>query len=381
VYAGVLLMADSTIMQQPESAIEPAGGLDTPVGSQGSRRRRMRGVRRSASGEQAVTFEKVTKKFGKEEVLHGITFRVPWGEILGVIGPSGSGKTTTIRMMLGMYKPSSGAVRLFGRDPWKLRRGDRERIGYMPQDFVLYPALTVEENLRFAASLYGVPWWETGRRIETLLPFVDLMDARKRRAEDLSGGMRRRLSLAATLMHDPDFLVLDEPTAGIDPILRTSIWDGLKSAREDGKTMVITTQYVAEAEYCDQVLLVHEGAIIAAGTPAELRHAASGGDMLDIHFDQPRPDIVMRLQALPFVHGVEPLDRPEDIRVIVNNVSTDLPALSEYCDREEGGCVSMEPHILTFDDVFVRLVSGARDAEQDQHNGNPRDPTSPPVAA
>ncbi len=336
---------------------------------------------RPSGAEQAVVFDDVTKKFGKEEVLHGITFRVPWGEILGVIGPSGSGKTTTIRMMLGMYKPSSGVVRLFGRNPWKLRRGDRERIGYMPQDFVLYPALTVEENMRFAASLYGMPWWETRRRIATLLPYVDLVEARTRRAADLSGGMRRRLSLAATMMHDPDFLVLDEPTAGIDPILRTSIWDGLKSARDEGKTMVVTTQYVTEAEYCDQVLLVHEGAIIASGTPADLRHAATGGDMLDIHFDRPRPDIVMRLQALPFVHEVELLDRPEDVRVTVDNLSTDLPALSEYCDREEGGCLSMEPHVLTFDDVFVRLVSGARDAGQDVNDGNPRPPASPPVAA
>ncbi|MCA1668956.1 MAG: ABC transporter ATP-binding protein [Thermomicrobia bacterium] len=359
-------MADEAIMQQPERPITP---------------RRGRRARLSARDEQAVTFENVAKRFGKEEVLHGITFRVPWGEILGVIGPSGSGKTTTIRMMLGMYKASSGTVRLFGRDPWKLRRSDRERIGYMPQDFVLYPALTTEENLRFAASIYGVPWWETRGRIEQLLPFVDLVAARTRRAEDLSGGMRRRLSLAATLMHDPDFLVLDEPTAGIDPILRTTIWDGLKSARDSGKTMVITTQYVAEAEYCDHVLLIHEGAIIAAGTPSDLRRAATGGEMLNIRFQEPRPDIVARLESLPFVHGVEPLDRPDEMRVTVDNISTDLPTLTAYCDREEGGCVSMEPHVLTFDDVFVRLVSGARDAEQDQQHGNPRDPTSPPVAA
>jgi ABC-2 type transport system ATP-binding protein len=284
-------------------------------------------------------------------------------------------------MMLGMYKTTSGTVRLFGRDPWKLRRADRERIGYMPQDFVLYPALTTEENLRFAASLYGVPWWETGRRIAQLLSFVDLVEARERRAEDLSGGMRRRLSLAATLMHDPDFLVLDEPTAGIDPILRATVWDGLKSARDDGKTMVITTQYVAEAEYCDQVLLIHEGAIIASGTPSELRRAATGGEMLDVRFKEPRPDIVSRLRSLPFVLHIETLDRPDEVRVTVDNVSTDLPALSEYCDREEGGCVSMEPHVLTFDDVFVRLVSEARDTGQDQRNGNPRDPASPPVAA
>lgn len=329
----------------------------------------------------AVTFENATKQFGKEEVLHGLTFAVPWGQILGVIGPSGSGKTTTIRLMLGMYRPNSGTVRIFGREPTKLRRADRERIGYLPQDFVLYPTLTTEENLRFAASLYGVPWWETGKRIGQLLEFVNLTDARKRRAEDLSGGMRRRLSLAATLMHNPDFLVLDEPTAGIDPILRTSIWDGLRAARDDGKTMLVTTQYVTEAEYCDSVLLIDQGAIIAAGTPAELRRAATGGDMLDIHFEQPHPDVVLRMQSLPFVQHVETLDRPTDIRVTVDDISTDLPHLSEYCDREGGGCTSMEPHVPSFDDVFVRLVSRARDERKDTADGDPHDTPIPPVAA
>ncbi|HEY7907424.1 MAG TPA: ABC transporter ATP-binding protein, partial [Thermomicrobiales bacterium] len=236
------------------------------------------------------------------------------------------------------------------------------------------------ENLRFSASLYGVPWWETRRRISQLLAFVDLADARKRRAEDLSGGMRRRLSLAATLMHDPDFLVLDEPTAGIDPILRTSIWEGFRAQREEGKTMVVTTQYVTEAEYCDHVLLIHEGAIIAAGTPSELRRAATGGDMLDITFDRPRPDFERRLQSLPYVHDIEPLDNPNAVRVVVDDVATDLPELNAYCDREEGGCLSIEPHVPTFDDVFVRLVSQARDTQQGSEDGDTHRPTPPPVA-
>ncbi len=193
--------------------------------------------------------------------------------------------------------------------------------------------------------------------------------------------MRRRLSLAATLMHDPDFLVLDEPTAGIDPILRTTIWEGLRAARDEGKTMVITTQYVTEAEYCDQVLLIHEGTIIASGTPSDLRRAATGGDMLDITFDRPRPDIERRFQSLPFVRDVEPLDNPNAVRVIVDDISTDLPELSAYCDREEGGCVSIEPHVPTFDDVFVRLVSKARDTQQGSEHGDPNRPAPPPVAA
>ncbi len=323
------------------------------------------GTAQQPVGDPAVLLQDISKRFGKQEVLHDINVLLPWGEILGVIGPSGSGKTTTIRVMLGMLKPDGGTARTLGRNPARLRRSDRERIGYMPQDFVLYSALTVLENLRFAASLYGVSRWEANRRAKQLLPFVELEDAAHRRADDLSGGMRRRLSLAATLIHDPDFLVLDEPTAGIDPILRASIWDGLRDWRNNGKTMVVTTQYVTEAEYCDRVILIDEGTIIASGTPEELRRQASGGDMVDIQFDQPHPEIIARLQRLPFVHEVEPIDGMKTIRVVVSNMAEDLPQLQQYCDREEGGCVSMEPHVPSFDDVFVRLVSRARDADQE----------------
>jgi ABC-2 type transport system ATP-binding protein len=336
-------------------------------------------------GEPAVLLRDVSKKFGRAEVLHDINVRLPWGAILGVIGPSGSGKTTTIRIMLGMLKPSGGTVRTIGRDLrrqrpdvrfWRygLRRSDRERIGYLLQDFVLYPALTVMENLRFAAALYGMPWWEANRRARDLLPFVELTDAAHRRAEKLSGGMRRRLALAATLIHDPDFLVLDEPTAGIDPILRASIWDGLRQWRDRGKTMVVTTQYVTEAEYCDHVILIDEGTIRASGTPAELRREASGGDMIDIEFEQLRPGIADRLRELPFVHDVEPGNTPSTVRVVVDDFTEDLPRLQAYCEREEGGCLSMEPHFLSFDDIFVRLVSRARHPkEKDRADGDTHD--------
>jgi ABC-2 type transport system ATP-binding protein len=363
-------MGQPTPVETNVAALTPA--LDAPAQPQTETRPvRMAPVPESMA---AVLLENVSKNFGRQEVLHDINVLLPWGEILGVIGPSGSGKTTTIRIMLGMLKPSGGTTRTFGRNPTRLRRADRERIGYMPQDFVLYPALTVMENLRFAASLYGVPRWEASRRARELLPFVELTDAANRRAEKLSGGMRRRLALAATLMHDPDFLVLDEPTAGIDPILRVSIWDGLRRWRDNGKTMVVTTQYVTEAEYCDRVILIDEGTIIASGPPEDLRRQASGGEMIDIEFEQPRPDIAARLRSLPFVHEVEVLDRPNVVRVVVDNITDDLVQLQAYCDREEGGCVSMEPHVLSFDDVFVRLVSRARHHEQkDRANGHTYD--------
>lgn len=318
-----------------------------------------------------VIFDRATQRFGKDEVLHGLTFTVPQGRVLGVIGPSGSGKSTTVRLMLGMYRPTSGLVTLFGKEPWKLRRPDRERIGYMPQDFVLYPTLTAEETLHFAASLYGVPPRRAHERARELLRFVELEEAHKRRADDLSGGMRRRLSLAATLVHDPDFLVLDEPTAGIDPILRVSIWDGLKQARDAGKTLVVTTQYVTEAEYCDAVLLVYEGSIIAAGTPDELRHAATGGDIMDVRLNGPiQPEAAERLRRLDFVTRVEGRERPDEIRVTVRDLQEDLPMLTAFFDLEAGGHAEMQPHVPTFEDVFVRLVTNAREAPGGTINGH-----------
>ncbi len=322
-------------------------------------------------GPVVVSFTDVVKRFGKEVVLQGLNFTVPQGRILGVIGPSGSGKSTTVRLMLGMYKPTSGKVSIFGQDPWRLRRMDRERIGYMPQDFVMYPALTVEETLHFAASLYGVPWGEAAQRTRELLRFVDLEDAHKRRAGDLSGGMRRRLSLAATLVHDPDFLVLDEPTAGIDPILRVTIWDGLREARESGKTLVVTTQYITEAEYCDAVLLIYEGAIIASGTPEQLRHAATGGDMLDVRLLQPvEPEMAERLRNLPFVVAVEGRQRPDELLVTVHSLTNDLPLLGAFFDLEAGGLAVMEPYVPSFEDVFVRLVNHARSDAGGVHGGH-----------
>lgn len=335
----------------------------------------------ASSGTPAVvSFVDVVKLFGKEIVLHGLNFAVPQGRVLGIIGPSGSGKSTTVRLMLGMYRPTSGSVTLFGQDPSRLKRTDRERVGYMPQDFVLYPTLTAEETLHFAASLYGIPWGQAARRSRELLKFVDLDEARNRRAGDLSGGMRRRLSLAATLVHDPDFLVLDEPTAGIDPILRVTIWEGLKQARDSGKTLVVTTQYITEAEYCDSVLLVYEGMIIAAGTPDELRHTATGGDMLDVRLRQPiEPEVADRLRDLPFVVAVEGRQRPDEMRVTVHSLTNDLPLLAAFFDLEAGGQAEMEPYVPSFEDVFVRLVNQARAMQEGTSDGHAHTAPSPYV--
>src|SRR5919109_5504159 len=152
----------------------------------------------------------------------------------------------------------------------------------MPQLFTLYPDLTAAENVDFVASLYGLLWWKRGRRVKEVLRLVELWDARNRRASNLSGGMQRRLELACAFVHDPVLLFLDEPTGGIDPILRGRIWDELHRLRDAGRTLLVTTQYVTEAEECDSVALIAEGRLIAHDAPDDLRRSAAGGDLIDV---------------------------------------------------------------------------------------------------
>jgi ABC-2 type transport system ATP-binding protein len=178
----------------------------------------------------------VTRSFNGADAVSSIDLTIPTGTVVGVIGPSGSGKTTTIRMITGSLGPTSGKVEVLGEDPSRFSRGSRERIGYMPQLFSLYPDLTVGENVDFAASLAGLVLWRRWRRRKEVLQLVDLWDVRKRRAGKLSGGMKRRLELAAALVHEPQLLILDEPTAGIDPLPRRTIWDEIHRLRDAGVT-------------------------------------------------------------------------------------------------------------------------------------------------
>jgi ABC-2 type transport system ATP-binding protein len=232
----------------------------------------------AAPGEQrsAIELVDVSRRFGRTEVVRNLSFVIAPGTICGLLAPSGGGKTTTLRLITGVYPPSSGTVRVLGAAPHGFLPAQRRRLGYMPQHFVLYPELSVRRNLEFTAGIYGLPSAQREERIAALLAMVELEEAKNRRAGRLSGGMQRRLQLAATLLHDPDLLVIDEPTAGIDPILRARFWEHFRELRDQGRTLVISTQYVTEAEHCDQVVLLHDGQVVVSGTPEELRRRATG---------------------------------------------------------------------------------------------------------
>jgi ABC-2 type transport system ATP-binding protein len=314
-------------------------------------------TRPTISGDEIIRVENATVRFGDVVAVHDVSLSVPRGTILGLIGPSGAGKTTTIRMMTGGLDPTEGRLRVLGEDPRRFRRRTRERIGYMPQQFTLYPDLTAGENVDFVASLFGLLWLKRRQRVRQVLEIVDLWDARGRRASNLSGGQQRRLELACALVHDPELLFLDEPTAGIDPMLRSRIWDELHRLKGAGRTLLVTTQYVNEAEECDNVALIAQGRLAALATPEDLRREATGGDVIEIEtasaFDADR------LAGLSQVRRVSQTV-PRAFHVVVDDAGAATPNVVAAVAEAGGEVVSAREYRLTFDEVFTELVERNR---------------------
>ncbi len=296
----------------------------------------------------------VSKRFADRAAVSDLTFDIEPGTIFGLVGPSGCGKTTTIRLLTGVYRPTAGSVRVFGHDPTRFSRADREKIGYLPQHFVLYPELSVLENLGFVAGLFGVVR-KRRQRAREVLDFVDLWDDRDKPARELSGGMQRRLGLAAALLHEPTLLFVDEPTAGIDPVLRARFWDGFRELRERGCTIFLTTQYVTEAEYCDRVAVLRDGRLVTIGAPADIRRAVAGDDAVDLEAAGLDTVAIQTLEALPGTKRVTVIS-PEVVHIVTDD--------SEDVIADALRALNVTPRRLarrqpSFDEVFVMLMDQA----------------------
>jgi ABC-2 type transport system ATP-binding protein len=302
----------------------------------------------------AIDARQVSKRFGAVDAVIDVSLALPAGRILGVVGPSGSGKTTTIRMITGAIRPTSGALRVLGRKPSSFPRTTRERIGYMPQQNVLYPELSGRENVDFAAASFGMFGGKRRRAVESVLRLVQLWDERDRLVSNMSGGMQRRVTLATALVHDPELLILDEPTAGIDPLLRQEVWDELRRLRDNGVTIVVTTQYVTEAEYCDLVALIATGEVIAFASPMDVRRQALGGEVIQIATT--RAFDARQLPPLASVLEIRQIG-PRELHVIAPNAGEAQPDVADAI-RDAGGEVEWSREYRpTFDDVFAELVT------------------------
>ena len=315
----------------------------------------------ATGAEPIIVARDVSRAFDERTVVDGLSFDVQAGEILGIVGPSGSGKTTTVRMLTGTLGRTSGVIRVLGEDPMHFSRRARGRIAYMPQLFSLYEDLSAQENVGFVAALYGIGPFKRRRLIRHALDVVDLTDARHRLARDLSGGMQRRLELACALVHSPDVLFIDEPTAGIDPMLRQSIWDELRTLKQEGRTLLVTTQYVTEAEYCDRVALIADGELVALDTPDELRKLVFGGEVLEVTTERAVDGDM--LGSVPGITGVrQPAAR--QLFVTTDDAATTTPQIIETLRRGGIGVSGLQEHQPTFDEVFTGLVEQRRAARE-----------------
>jgi ABC-2 type transport system ATP-binding protein len=235
----------------------------------------------------AVELDRLTRVFGKTTAVRALSFSVRSGELFGLVGPDGAGKTTTLRMLAGVLRPTSGNVRLLGRSVVESPERVKHEIAYMSQRFGLYTDLTVMENLEFYADLYEVPRSARDSRLERLFQFSNLGPFRDRLAGQLSGGMKQKLGLSCALIHQPKILLLDEPTFGVDPISRRDLWLIIHEMVAQGVTVIASTAYMDEAERFDRLMFLHEGALLSLGTPDELRESIEG-EILGVEVDRPR---------------------------------------------------------------------------------------------
>jgi len=234
------------------------------------------------NNQLAVTVKDLEKKFGDFTAVNQINFEVKQGEIFGFLGPNGAGKSTTIRMLCGIYTPTSGSGSVGGFDIIKEQFKIKENIGYMSQKFSLYDDLTVEENIDFYSRIYNIPEKEREQRKDETIQLAGIEDFRKSLTGTLSGGWKQRLALGCAIIHKPKIIFLDEPTSGVDPITRANFWDIIKKMASAGRTIFVTTHYMDEAENCNRLVMIYHGTMIAMGSPEEMKTKIMKHEILEI---------------------------------------------------------------------------------------------------
>ena len=303
----------------------------------------------------AIHFDRVTRRYGAVTAIDALTFQVTAGEMFGLIGPDGAGKTTTIRLAGGLLRPDAGAIRIFGRDPIAEHRAITADVGYLAQRFSLYGDLTIDENIAFFAEIHGVRAYGPAR--DRLLDMTQLTGFRHRRADRLSGGMKQKLALACTLVHEPRLLLLDEPTTGVDPVSPREFWKLLSEFRSRGLTIVMATPYLDEAERCARVALLHDGRLLAIDQPSVLQERL-GGQMLEVIVDAPRPPIDL-LARVDGVVDVQSFGDRAHVRVAAGDGPRATASVEGALRRAGIQAIGIRPVAASLEDVFIDLITGS----------------------
>ncbi len=301
----------------------------------------------------AVKVKDLEKRFGDFVAVNHINFEVKQGEIFGFLGPNGAGKSTTIRMLCGIYTPTSGSGSVGGFDIVREQYRIKEHIGYMSQKFSLYDDLTVEENVDFYSRIYNIPEEERQKRRDETIRVAGIEDFRNSLTSTLPGGWKQRLALGCAIIHQPNIIFLDEPTSGVDPITRANFWDIIKEMASQGKTIFVTTHYMDEAENCDRLVMIYHGTMIAMGSPEEMKTGIMKHEILEVVMPQAEKwiDEISRLESVKetALFGV-------NIHAVVLDAQKAALEMKNVFDGRGATGYSIDKIKASLEDVFVSLI-------------------------
>jgi ABC-2 type transport system ATP-binding protein len=306
------------------------------------------------SEEYSVVVQELVKRFGDFCAVDHISFQTRKGEIFGFLGPNGAGKSTTIRMLCGLLHPTSGVASVAGIDVAKHPEKVRQNIGYMSQRFSLYNDLTVEENIRFFGGMYRVADSEMGERLRWVVRMAGLEGRQHTLTATLAAGWKQRLALGCAVLHRPAVLFLDEPTSGVDPISRRQFWELIHEMAASGVTVFVTTHYMDEAEYCNRLVLIYRGRIVASGSPAELKRTAMKGELLLIECE-PLGAALEALEKSPAAMDVAVFGNA--LHAVVQSAAQAIPILRAELEKKAITVTRMETIPASLEDVFVSLTA------------------------
>jgi ABC-2 type transport system ATP-binding protein len=322
----------------------------------------------------AIEVKGISKRFGALLAVDNVSFTVTAGEIFGLLGPNGAGKSTLIRMLTTLVPPTSGTAIVAGHDIIHDATAVRESIGVIPQNMTSDPELTCAENIGIHARLYGITGERRRRRTAELLEAVNLSDRADALASTLSGGMRRRLEIARGLVHDPQILFLDEPTTGLDPVSRISVWEMITHLRaQQGRTLFLTTHYMDEADrLCDRVAIVDSGRIVALDTPVALKASVPGASRIELQFEPDLPHGAADLEALPAINSVRALGSAT-YRISSDRGPASAQELIELARRQKLELKALSVESTSLDDVFLHYTGhGLAEAEAASSAAGPK---------